>query len=82
MQPTGFASLCSACQRLMPTLGGLEGQSMNQICLVSYSEMFRLRESLLNYVQIAQEVAGKFGVVLTDYAFHTEENLVLHRRFT
>ena len=49
--------------------------TMEQICLVAYSDSFQLRARLLDYVELVQEITRKLEVPLTDYTYHTEENL-------
>lgn len=46
-----------------------------QVCIVAYSERFRLYRDSLGFVEVVQQLGKRLGVHLGEFVFHTRENI-------
>ena len=47
----------------------------SQLCIVAYSDSFRLNQNALGFASVVQQLSWRLGVDITDFAYHTLENL-------
>jgi len=46
-----------------------------QVCILAYSDKFRLRRDSLEFASVVQQFCQRLGVRLTNFAYHTREDL-------